>query len=34
MLGGSDHVRDEDRHGFALLLDDIPDRVLHILILP
>ena len=27
-------VRDEDRHGFALLLDDIPNCSQHILILP
>src|SRR5450631_1158333 len=27
-------LSDEDRHGFALLLDDIPDRLLHIRILP
>src|ERR1700691_4136894 len=27
-------IRDEDRHGFALLLDDIPNRFPNILVLP
>jgi len=31
---GSQLSRDKDRHGFTLPLDDVPDRLPHIVILP